>query len=466
MKKVILLILVLSLFVSINTINAYSLTKQDNVVIKRATEKIEKYIQKKWEKYRSKLTTQLELFRLNKFINNDEKYTIIGEIINSLKTKKQKLEQVINSFEWWNLFKSASGSFYIVSLNGTFYDMGRQYWSLLKQQLKDFYKESVTDFLIWEKKIKYEDLVINSKINYNEFPKNFKDYLDWIADTSGLDKNQVYIMSSGLVNTVYADLWCSSLSAWWDYTTDWNTITWRNLDLPWDTLRKFGKYFHIVIWNPVNYPSSVASIDLMWGLFYQTAFNNKGIFLELQNWENADTSSFTWRINTNNILLESLFRNTTSKETDNWFNTILPEVGLIMNWSFKDHATIYEWSTFRAVPRNATGLISASNDFIDESWKDFKINFFDKSNEWAWYTVTRRTNLLNLGESNKGNITPQKMMEIFDTTIPSWWATFPENWQIKTIYSVVAQPGELKMWLKVRWYSTWEEIDLKKYFNE
>ncbi|MBP8016513.1 hypothetical protein KAZ01_00750 [Candidatus Gracilibacteria bacterium] len=466
MKKVILLILVLSLFVSINTINAYSLTKQDNVVIKRATEKIEKYIQKKGEKYRSKLTTQLELFRLNKFINNDEKYTIIGEIINSLKTKKQKLEQVINSFEGGNLFKSASGSFYIVSLNGTFYDMGRQYGSLLKQQLKDFYKESVTDFLIGEKKIKYEDLVINSKINYNEFPKNFKDYLDGIADTSGLDKNQVYIMSSGLVNTVYADLGCSSLSAWGDYTTDGNTITGRNLDLPGDTLRKFGKYFHIVIWNPVNYPSSVASIDLMGGLFYQTAFNNKGIFLELQNGENADTSSFTGRINTNNILLESLFRNTTSKETDNWFNTILPEVGLIMNGSFKDHATIYEWSTFRAVPRNATGLISASNDFIDESWKDFKINFFDKSNEGAGYTVTRRTNLLNLGESNKGNITPQKMMEIFDTTIPSGGATFPENGQIKTIYSVVAQPGELKMWLKVRGYSTWEEIDLKKYFNE
>jgi hypothetical protein len=153
------------------------------------------------------------------------------------------------------------------------------------------------------------------------------------------------------------------------------------LDLPGEALRRFSKYFNIVIWNPVNYPTSVAHIDFVGGLFYQTAINNKGIFLELQNGENADTLGYNDRINTNNLLLESLFRNTTSDEVDKWFKTILPEVGLIMNGSFPDHATIYEWSTFRVAPRTASGLVSASNDFIDPSWKDYKINFFDKSNE-------------------------------------------------------------------------------------
>lgn len=35
----------------------------------------------------------------------------------------------------------------------------------------------------------------------------------------------------------------------------------------------------------------------------------------------------------------------------------------------------------------------------------------------------------------------------------------------KTIYSVVVQPAELKLWLMVRGYSGWEEIDLKKNFT-
>jgi len=56
-------------------------------------------------------------------------------------------------------------------------------------------------------------------------------------------------------------------------------------------------------------------------------------------------------------------------------------------------------------------------------------------------------------------------MEIFDKTIPAGGATFPDEGLVKTIYSVVAKPSELKIWLKVRGYSGWEEIDLNKYFS-
>ncbi len=57
-------------------------------------------------------------------------------------------------------------------------------------------------------------------------------------------------------------------------------------------------------------------------------------------------------------------------------------------------------------------------------------------------------------------------MEIFDRTIPDGGATFREGGLIKTIYSVVARPSELKIWLKVLEYSGWEEIDLKQYFRD
>jgi hypothetical protein len=239
----------------------------------------------------------------------------------------------------------------------------------------------------------------------------------------------------------------------------------RNLDLVTSNLRRFSKYYHVVVWNPTGYPASVANIDFIGSLFYQTAINNKGIFLELQNGQGADTTLCMDRENTNNILLESLFRNISSSEVDHWFNTTLPRCGLIMNASFPDHATVYEWATYRVVLRQAQGLISASNDFVDPSWHNYPIIFFDSTNEGIGYTYTRRTNLMRQGELNKGQITPQKMMEIFDLTIPEGAATFPEGGLVKTIYTVVVQPTELKIWLKVREYSGWEEIDLKKYFT-
>ena len=377
--------------------------------------------------------------------------------------KSSSSDEPVNTFEGGKLFKSPSGSFYIAQLKGTFHQMGRQYGLLLKQPLGDFYKEAIVDFLIGEKGIKYEDLVTSGRKYYNTFPQIFKDYLYGIAETSGLTSDQTYIMSASFL-MIYST-GCSSLSAWGDYTSDHSVVAGRNLDLVSANLRLFSKYFHIVVWNPTGYPASVANIDFIGSVFYQTSFNNKGIFLELQNGQASDTTTVMARENTNNILLESLFSNISSDEVDRWFNTTLPQAGLIMNASFPDHATIYEWATYRVVLRQAQGLISASNDFIDPSWHNYPIIFSDSTNQGIGYTYTRRTNLIKLGELNKGNITPQKMMEIFDLTIPQGGATFPEGGPVKTIYSVVVQPSQLKIWLKVREYSAWEEIDLKNYFG-
>jgi hypothetical protein len=124
-------------------------------------------------------------------------------------------------------------------------------------------------------------------------------------------------------------------------------------------------------------------------------------------------------------------------------------------------------ATFRVVARQGQGILSASNDFIDPSWINYPIIFYDSTNEAPLgYTCMRRNNLLARGEQFKGQITPKKMMEIFDITLPSGGATFPEEGDIRTIYSVVVKPSELKIWLKVGEYTHWEVINLKPNFSE
>lgn len=376
----------------------------------------------------------------------------------------QKDEDSADPYEGGKLHKSPTGAFYIAQLQGTFKQMGRQYGLMLSDQIMAFYQEAVVELAMNEEGMKYEDLLEYGMDNYDNFPQIFRDYFDGMAETSGLSLEKTKIMS-GVMYLIYMT-GCSSLSTWGDYTTDGKTITGRNLDLFAGNLRRFSKYYHIVVWNPTGFPASVANIDFMGGVFYQTAINDKGVFLELQNGQAADTSNTEYRENTNNILLESLFRNTTGEEVDRWFNTTLPVCGLIMNASFPDHAVIYEWATYRLATRRGQGILSASNDFIDPSWIDYPIIFYDSTNEAALgYTCKRRNNLLARGEEFKGQFTPEKMMEIFDMTLPSAGATFPEEGDIRTIYSVVVKPDELKMWLNVREYSGWEEIDLKPYFT-
>jgi len=376
----------------------------------------------------------------------------------------QKEENSSNPYEGGRLHKSPSGAFYIAQLQGTFKQMGRQYGLMLSDQILAFYQEAVVELAMNEEGMKYEDLVEYGRENYDDFPQIFQDYFNGMAETSGLNMEQTKIMS-GVMYLIYMT-GCSSLSTWGDYTTDGKTITGRNLDLLAGNLRRFSKYYHIVVWNPTGFPASVANIDFMGGVFYQTAINDKEVFLELQNGQAADTSNADYRENTNNILIESLFRNTSGEEVDRWFNTTLPNCGLIMNASYADYATIYEWATYRLATRQGQGILSASNDFIDPSWINYPIFFYDSTNEAALgYTCKRRNNLFARGEEFKGQITPEKMMEIFDMTLPSEGATFPEEGIIRTIYSVVVKPSELKIWLKVREYSGWEEIDLKPYFT-
>lgn len=374
-----------------------------------------------------------------------------------------------DGFEGGRLHRIGASQMPVAELSGTFRQMGRQYGLMMGPQIRQFYKDLIEDFMMKELGIKEDDFRDLALRNSRDFPQILRDYLDGTAETNGLGAEKTYIMAS--VTPLIIDSGCSSLSAWGGYTPDHALVVGRNLDLFASNFGRFAKYFNVVVFNPTGFPASVANIDMVGGLFYQTAISNKGLFLELQNGQMSDTASFFQeRPNVNNMLLQSMFMNTTSEETDKWFKTTLPQVGLIMNASFPDHASIYEWATFRVARRDGTGLLSASNDFTDPSWKDpawaGRINFFDASNEGIGQTYTRRTNLLDLGEQNKGSITPQKMMEIFDTTIPAGGATFPgREGEPRTIYSVVAQPGQLKIWLKIRGYSGWEEIDLKDFFH-
>jgi len=252
-------------------------------------------------------------------------------LLGSVSCKKSSSNYPVDTFEGGKLFKSPSGSFYIAELNGTFHEMGRQYGLLLKQQLGDFYQEAVIDFMMGEKGAKYEDLVAYGKNNYNAYPQIFKDYLDGITETCGLNSDQTHIMS--LVLSLIYMTGCSSLSAWGDYTPDHNVVVGRNWDLFSANLRRFSKFFHVVVWNPINYPASVANIDFIGNVYFQTSINNKGIFLDLQNGQASDTTIVLARESTNNILLESLFSNVSSDEVDHWFSTTLPQSGAIMNAS-------------------------------------------------------------------------------------------------------------------------------------
>ncbi len=73
---------------------------------------------------------------------------------------------------------------------------------------------------------------------------------------------------------------------------------------------------------------------------------------------------------------------------------------------------------------------------------------------------TRRQNLLNLGEQNKGKINVDVMKQILDTPKDQGGATVPT-----TIYQYVVVPGNEVVWVKAPGYSDWSQVEYGKLFR-
>jgi hypothetical protein len=76
-------------------------------------------------------------------------------------------EPPIGSYEGGMLYQSPLCAFYIAELNGTFYEMGRQYGYLLKDEINDFYQTAYVDFLMGQRGEAYEDLAAFGQAYYS-----------------------------------------------------------------------------------------------------------------------------------------------------------------------------------------------------------------------------------------------------------------------------------------------------------
>lgn len=129
---------------------------------------------------------------------------------------------------------------------------------------------------------------------------------------------------------------------------------------------------------------------------------------------------------------------------------------ILLSVTDKNRACTYEIATFdvKRKDEDKPGLLVATNHFRHPSW-----GIAGPKGD-IHQTVSRRANLLALGEKFKGTFTPQVMMKVLDIPWSKGGAMRSRN-----IYEVVYTPKDLILWLKTPGFSGWEKIDLKQYFS-
>jgi len=375
---------------------------------------------------------------------------IIGYGLNLEKDVRPQRE-----FEGGKLYKA--GNIGVLQLSGSYKEMGRQYGGLLKDEIQEFYTIVVDEHYIKDKGLKYEEIKGFSEAVYTRYPEKFKALMSGINETSGLPLEKIVILDQvlGIQFIIAQQGECSAVATWGEYTGGKPLVLGRNLDLAVD-FKEFSRFLNVVVYNPVDdiptavvcYPGEITSF---------TGMNANGVFFEI----NEGAKSGGNIINEDRLMLPvELVRFLTDysdfNEFDAAMNTTRSNYAFIVQVADKNAAYSYEVSVFDIKRRSGQepGLLVATNDFVNPAWGlTPPLDAEDKS-------VQRRDNLLGLANTYKGKITPDTMMQIMDTPFEEGGAT----WTNRTVYQVVVEPANNKLWMKTHGIQDWVEIDLNKYF--
>ncbi len=369
--------------------------------------------------------------------------------------------KLIREFQGGKLY--IAGKINVVVMQGNFFQMGRQYGELLKDQIKEFYAEASKQVGLGTDKLPYNLVLTAVKKELAEQPVYVQEWVRGMAETSGLGYDKQLIFSNMLLLLIMNSGNCSGMIAWDKYTNDGEVVIGRNWDLPIKTLLPFQKFLTVAVFNPIGFGQSVADINYLGQITWQSGINKAGIFYDLQNGLLGDPLNAKNRLNSNSALMTMLFQTTSSNQVDAFFDATRAQEGALINVADTKEGACFEWGTndYRKRIDDKKGLVGSSNHFTDNSWPAI---ISIPAGKQAAFTKERTENLLAMGKKYKGKITPDIMMKIFSTTIPNGGPTFDKDSGLITYYSIVAKPKDLTIWLNITDFQTWTEIKLKPLF--
>jgi hypothetical protein len=257
---------------------------------------------------------------------------------------------------------------------------------------------------------------------------------------------------------------CSGMIVWDKYSKDGSTVIGRNWDLGTKALEAYQKFMTVAVFNPTGFGQSVADVNYIGQITWQSALNQSGIWYDLQNGAMCDPSAAKNRLNSNSALMSMMLESTSFSQVEGFFDAVRAQGGLLINCADAKQGACFEWATYDYRKRvdDEKGLVASANNFTDPTWHTMTAI---PDGAHGGYTKERTNNLLALGKKYKGKITAAKMRSFFDMTIIQGGPTFWPESGLKTYYTIVATPKDLKMWLNVRGLQDWTEIDLKPLFK-
>jgi hypothetical protein len=184
---------------------------------------------------------------------------------------------LLSSFEGGERY--SAGPYDVIVLSGTYREMGRQYGSLMKDELLAVYDIVTGDAINNGRTV--EDLRNEAAVACEFQPKRMKEIYAGMAGTTGLTEEDIMVIYYGPVFYLCGGMSCSFLAVWDDFTPDGAVVLSRNWDLP-DSASVFDPYYVLVVYNPSDGSNGVATFGPA-GTRPETLMNSEGLFIADDN---------------------------------------------------------------------------------------------------------------------------------------------------------------------------------------
>ena len=394
----------------------------------------------------------------------------------------------IAEFEGGQLYKQ--DAIHIVVLNGTYYEMGRQYGHLLKEQMAWHLNELKNEFFVTTAGnnpvdqpaplMNHEELTKMFMAGYyNAMPYDHKQMVKGATETSGLSFEDVVFLEYMLQAVIYSAgiSGCTSAAVWGEASKDGRLYTGRNHDFGRSWRERLGRIAVVRITNPANSDISVAAFTRAGQL--TTAIdliNSKGLYIEFNNADNIRPASLPTNMRGTDNLAFSLVSDYESVEE---LNVVVPTMksndALLMLAADPTQAMYFELSptlSVRTEPELLDGqLTSRANHALHPAWN---MDVDSDPERAIAFSKVRRANFVKYLTKDPSTNDDAKIRAflskeiVVDGKVSDGAACIMEpavkveDW---TSYQTVTIPAELKVYWRIPTHTPWLEIDLKKYFT-
>lgn len=338
----------------------------------------------------------------------------------------------------------------VVTLSGTWREMGRQYVLALQNEMRQIW-----DIMIDPIKDSAESYRL-ARALYESECFRVRSFFDGMAEAGPFTLKELIMINA--VEYVCGLSGCSALALWDSRTCDGGLLFGRNYDYN-TRYKQLMNDVAVTVFSPSDGSQKVLTAGYAGEIYAVNGINESGIFVELNNATPSGGSDLDLsRDFAPPMLFRMLFDVSDLSGVDRFFETQRCNLSYLIGVSDRKTARCYEWDKtgLKRTPSVAKDLVTLTNTYNHPDWS-FPVPPEDR----CWQSAARRRSMMARAEEYGPKLNAEGMKQILSIPLSQGGPFFEDA----TVYQMVYDAARFCLHMKVTGNGDWVCFHLHELFS-